>query len=251
MDAPKDPVVDEAHLLSTEQGDILREVIAQTVKDYDLHVYIWTSDVATEEEAVHEATRKVHHWAPSGYVIIAHFSSVPGVKPVITYSQDIMVKLSDEQKAAILADMIQYWSAGTEPSEKVLMAARHLIRNEALWEPWYKAKEATNSDVVRSVSFRSSDITEKDGQTTIKDVRRGAPIGGNADKVQQQQRPAFFDWQKQVMAANAFLVVLIIGGALFAFFSQRRASLYREEQMRRGAEILTPLEPNRRRPPVK
>lgn len=249
VDAPADPVVDDAHLLSTEQGDILRELITETAKTYELHVYIWTSDVASEVDALREATRKVHHWAPSGYVVLAHFSSVQGVKPVLAYSQDIMVKLTDEQKAAVLADMIEFWNASTEPSEKILMAGRRLIRNQALWEGWFQEEAAPQSQNIRSVSFSSGDITQKDGETIVQDVRRTAPIGGNADKV-QQHRSVFFDWQKQVMAVNAFLVTLIIGGAVYAFLRQRRASLYREEQMRRGAELLTPLEPARRRPPM-
>lgn len=249
-DAPADPVVDHAHLLTTEQRDILRENIQEAAQTYGLYIYVMTSDFTESPEAHKEATRTIHHWAPSGYVVLAHFSSLPGVEPVMAYSQDITVKLSKEQKEAIHASLLEYWKAGTEPGEKVLMAARHLTRNSALWETWYKPAEALR-EVAQSASFNSRDVVQEDGEVKVREVQRqGKNMAGDAEKVQQAKAPVFFDWQKQMMVINAALVIAILGGALYFVMAQRKANLEREEQMRRGAEMLTPIEPVRRRPPT-
>lgn len=241
-EAPADPVVDEARILTEEQRVILREAIKETADHFDLHVFIVTTNAATVKEAQREAILKVHLWAPSGYAAVAMFSTEPGVEPLLTYSQDITLKLSDDIKAKIERAMLDTWGGSREPSEKVYLAARQLIRNELLWDSW--TVRDRSPEVLSSVSFSSAQV-KTDGETAevIEMQREGEKIGGNAEKVEQQEEAGFFDWQKRMMVINAVIVFAIIGGALYAYFSQRRASLEREEQMKRGQRFWRRLNP--------
>lgn len=244
-DAPEDPVVDQAGLLSEEQGAILRESIKELAVRRELYVFIYTTTAETSAAMQHEAVLNVHHWAPSGFAVVAVFNSNQEIEPLLTYSQDITVKLRDSEKASILKGMREVWRNYADPSEKVLAASRSLLRMDALWEPWFK-EDPDQVNITRSSSMSSSEARlYTDDSSTISRPER---LGGNAENVKQQES-VFFDWQKQLLVFNVVVVLLIIIGAIIAFQRQRRADQEREDQMRRGAELLSPVDRNRPKNP--